>query len=156
MSLPITLIDLTTQIIVPDNIHDLRSYVNMHPNLLNISVEQLITSKHKKSYPSRPPNAFFLFRKNLMALPNVHGRQCSDISRIASAQWKELPENIRQFFTTISESCRKMHSIRYPYYDYNFTSNSNKQLQIIGNFERKFMQDFNLRKINKLKKIKQK
>src|ERR1043165_3619108 len=130
----------------PNNMGDLRSFINQNPNNLSMSVEELIFSKNSNgNYPSRPPNAFILFRKNLAAQfrkqkisPKKTGKQ---MSIIAKHKWNELDNDTRNFFNIISEANRSIHMQRHPFYDYNYTRNSKKQLKVINNFVKSFMGD---------------
>ena len=152
----ITFTDLTT---FPKNMNELRSFVNNQKYALNLSIDELIFSKKNKytnyNYPSRPPNAFILFRKNFSADPLYSGWQGKDISLRAQEAWKDLPESgIKHFFKIIAESCILMHKSKHPSYDYNYVTRHKKQIKDINSFERNFMQDFSkvIKKINKLEK----
>ena len=95
---------------IPTNMNELRSFVDRQPYTLNLPIDKLITGRFNNyNYPSHPPTAFILFRRNLYADPRYRHLRSKIVPR-AKKEWNDLPEHgIKQFFKTISNACVLMH-----------------------------------------------
>ncbi|RIA80819.1 hypothetical protein C1645_866100 [Glomus cerebriforme] len=92
-----------------------RKVVNPPPNLTlhfppHIVPEDLINSKTRK-LPSKPPNAFFIYRKvytKELIAQNLRFKM-TDVSPWVSTSWKLEPEEVKAKYKEIAEEVRKIY-----------------------------------------------
>ncbi|CAG8506242.1 5038_t:CDS:1 [Paraglomus brasilianum] len=97
---------------------------------LNTLLDPTRTNRARRnSYPPRPRNSWLIFRtdyKNKLRV--IHPDQPSTIekvSKLASSDWANQSEEVKQFFTVLSKMAKKLHEDVYPNYIYHPRRNSN-------------------------------
>ncbi|CAG8471341.1 7623_t:CDS:2 [Diversispora eburnea] len=104
---------------------------------LYLSVETLTKAAEKQrsskrapySIP-RPPNPFFIFRKNYTAKMKQEAERSSttDTSKNVGKIWKEQGPKVKKLFQALSLLAKKNHNLKYPDYKYQPKSKTLKQL----------------------------
>ncbi len=74
------------------------------------------------AYVPRPRNAFMLFRIDFNARKqNQTGNLAQkDVSRLAGAYWRKLPETKKQIYKDMANREREIHKAKYPSYSYKY------------------------------------
>ncbi|CAG8459237.1 11687_t:CDS:2 [Scutellospora calospora] len=97
--------------------------MNPPPYKLTIKVDELIapannsrrSTQHRRNpiafAPPRPPNAFVLFRKDYFAKYKSNEQKINNtnISRLASIEWKAQPPSVRYYFYILFEAAKEKH-----------------------------------------------
>jgi hypothetical protein len=85
-----------------------------HPTLRVMKSPTLPSPTFK---PPRPPNAWIIFRSEMMrTLPKVPGQSQADVSRIISKIWKEASDETRHLFEQRADAVKTEHQRMYPGY----------------------------------------
>ena len=76
------------------------------------------------AYVPRPRNAFMLFRIDFNARKqNQTGNLAQkDVSRLAGAYWRKLPETKKQIYKDMANREREIHMAKYPSYSYKYNN----------------------------------
>ncbi|RGB44173.1 high mobility group box domain-containing protein, partial [Rhizophagus diaphanus] len=74
----------------------------------------------------RPPNSFFIYRRNKQAelkklyqlIQGVPNEKSANISKIIGEKWRNEPENVKELFKTMAREAERLHAIKNPEYTY--------------------------------------
>ncbi|KAF0421495.1 MATA-HMG [Gigaspora margarita] len=120
------------------------------PYELTIEIEELVSPpknsrkaakfrKDPSSSPPRPQNAFLLFRRDFYARLKLNKIKISngDVSRLASEEWKKLPNEVLRFFGVLEKLAKDRHKQVYPGYKYSPKKCCGKKSESRGNGRQK-------------------
>ncbi|RIB23266.1 hypothetical protein C2G38_2073341 [Gigaspora rosea] len=85
------------------------------------SLRQLIGQRKKPNKsPPRPPNAFFLFKNNLMlaARQSGHRLTMTHLCRVASKIWENSPKELKSIYGNLALEAHSLHIKDFPGYTY--------------------------------------
>ena len=84
-------------------------------------------SRRDPSYVPRPRNAFMLFRIEFNARKQRHQGNLTqkDVSHLAGACWRELPESRKQVYRDMASKERDIHMAKHPSYTYRYNDERN-------------------------------